>query len=62
MSAQNTDTPQRRAQSTAKDRHQARRTEKLAEIAEQVADGRLTVRKLTPAELEAHAPRRTPAR
>ncbi len=40
-----------------KQRDDERRETKLAEMAEQVADGRLTIRKMTPAEREKYGSR-----
>lgn len=50
---------------TQRERDAEKRADKLAEIAEQVADGRLTVRKMTDAEREKYqrqAPIRSTAR
>ncbi len=46
------------ARLTAAQRAQVKRDEKLADVQEQIEDGRMTVRKLTPEEMEAHAKRR----
>jgi hypothetical protein len=42
---------------TQKERAEEKRRQKLAEMQEQIRDGSLVVRKLTPAELAKHAPR-----
>ncbi len=42
---------------TQRERDAEKREGKLAEIADQVADGRLTIRQMTPAEREKFAPR-----
>jgi hypothetical protein len=46
------------ARLTAAQRSQAKREQKLADVQEQIEEGRMTVRKLTPEEMEAHAKRR----
>ena len=47
---------------TPRQREAERRQEKLAAVREQIADGTLTVRKMTAAEREAHPPRPRPER
>ena len=47
---------------TQKDRAEARRREKLAEIQDQVEDGSLTIRKMTPKERADNPPRPRPER
>jgi hypothetical protein len=42
---------------TQKDRAEERRREKLAQIRDEVAKGRLTIREMTPEERAAHPPR-----
>ena len=46
------------ARLTAAQRAAAKRDQKLADVQEQIDEGRMTVRKLTPEEMEAHAKRR----
>ena len=43
---------------TAVQRSQAKRDQKLIDVQEQIDDGRMTVRKLTPEEMAEHAKRR----
>jgi hypothetical protein len=47
---------------TQKDRAEERRREKLSEIQDQVADGRLTIRKMTTKERADNPPRPRPER
>jgi hypothetical protein len=47
---------------TQKDKAEARRREKLAEIKDQVEDGTLTIRKMTAKERAANPPRPRPER
>jgi hypothetical protein len=42
---------------TQKDRAEERRREKLAQIRDEVAKGKLTIRQMTPEERAAHPPR-----
>jgi hypothetical protein len=46
------------ARQTAAQRAAAKRDQKLADVQEQIEEGRMTVRKLTPEEMEAHSKRR----
>jgi hypothetical protein len=46
------------ARMTAQQRSAAKRDQKLADVQEQIEEGRMTVRKLTPEEMEAHGKRR----
>jgi hypothetical protein len=46
------------ARQTAAQRAAVKRDQKLADVQEQIEEGRMTVRKLTPEEMEAHAKRR----
>ena len=46
------------ARSNAAQRAQEKREQKLADVQEQIDDGRMTVRQLTPEEMEEHAKRR----
>ena len=46
------------ARLTAAQRAQAKRDQKLIDVQEQIDDGRMTVRKLTPEEMAEHAKRR----
>ena len=46
------------ARLTAAQRAQAKREQKLADVQDQIDEGRMTVRQLTPEEMEAHAKRR----
>ena len=43
---------------TAAQRSQAKREQKLADVQEQIDEGRMTVRQLTPEQMEEHAKRR----
>jgi hypothetical protein len=47
---------------TQKERAEARRREKLAQVQDQVEDGSLTIRKMTPKERADHPPRPRPER
>jgi hypothetical protein len=47
---------------TQQERNEARRKEKLAQIQEQVEDGSLVIRKMTPKERAANPPRPRPAK
>jgi hypothetical protein len=47
---------------TQAERNEARRREKLALIKEQVADGTLTIRQMTPEERKANPPKPRPAK
>lgn len=46
------------ARLTAAQRAQVKRDQKLADVQEQIDDGRMTVRQLTPEQMEQHAKRR----
>ncbi len=46
------------ARMTAAQRAQAKREQKLVDVQEQIDDGRMTIRKLTPEEMAEHAKRR----
>ena len=46
------------ARTTAAERAQKRREEKLADVQKEIDSGRMTRRKLTPEEMEEHAERR----
>jgi hypothetical protein len=46
------------ARSTPAQRAQVKREQKLADMQEEIDDGRMTVRQLTPEEMEEHAKRR----
>ena len=56
------DTPEEKpaapARMTAAQRAQVKREQKLVDVQEQIDDGRMTIRKLTPEEMEVHAKRR----
>jgi hypothetical protein len=47
---------------TQQERNEARRKEKLAQIKEQVEDGRLVIRKMTAKERKANPPKPRPAK
>ena len=51
------DGDERKVPKTQKDRADEKRREKLAVIREQVKEGSLKIRKMTPAERKAHPPR-----
>ncbi len=52
------DKPDPPARLTAAQRAQVKRDQKLADVQEQIDDGRMTVRQLTPEQMEEHAKRR----